>query len=54
MRKLFNIDLRVNHDLKTKVEKKIKEIEEMKKVSKKVLENILPLDIIEYCIYPFF
>jgi hypothetical protein len=52
-KKLFNIDLRMNYDLQTKVEKKIKEIEEMKKVSKEVLEDILPLDIIEYCIYPF-
>ena len=52
-RKLFYIDLTKYPELQNKVEKKKKEIEPIKSASKEVLQNILPLDIIQYCIHPF-
>jgi hypothetical protein len=36
------------------VEIKKEEIKDFQRVTKDVLENILPLDIIKYCIYPIF
>ncbi len=53
-RTLFTLDLSKCSLLKDKVESKKREIEEKKKICKEVLEDILPLDIIKYCIYPFF
>jgi len=41
-------------ELENKVNNKRKEIEELKHVTKDVLESILPSDIITYCIYPLF
>ena len=49
-RKLLNINLKHNPILQNKVENKKKELDELKKVGKEVLENILPLDVINYCI----
>jgi hypothetical protein len=53
-RRLFSFDLSKNPDLEIKVEQKKQEIERMKIDSKEILQNILSLDIIKYCIYPFF
>lgn len=53
-RRLFTIDLSKYPELQDKVNSKRKEIEELKHVTKDVLENILPSDIIIYCIYPLF
>ncbi len=53
-RKLFHIDLSKHPDLQSKVENKKKEIEELKSGSKEALQDTLPLDIIQYCIYPLF
>jgi len=53
-RRLFNLDLNKYPELECKVEDKKQEIEKMKEASKKVLQNILPVDIIKYCIHPFF
>ena len=51
-RKLFDLDLKKYPDLQSKVEAKKKEIEEMTLQSKEVLENILAMDVIQYCIHP--
>ena len=40
--------------VESKVEDKKKEIEGIKVSSKDALQNILPMDIIHYCIQPFF
>ncbi len=53
-RRLFTIDLSKYPELEDKVNTKRKEIEELKHVTKDVLESILPSDIITYCIYPLF
>ena len=53
-RRLFSIDLSKNPQLKRKVESKKKEIEDMKQVSKEALQNKLALDIIKYCIQPYY
>ena len=53
-RKLFNLDLSKYPDLQIKIENKKKEIEDMKKITIEELNNILPLDIIKYCIYSYF
>jgi len=53
-RKLFNLNLGVNPQLQSKVNAKKQEILEMKEASKDALQNTLPLDIIKYCLQPFF
>jgi hypothetical protein len=52
-RRLFNLDLSKYPELESKVEDKKKEIEEMKEASKGVLKNILPMDVIKYCIHTY-
>ncbi len=51
-RRLFTLDLSEHPELQTKVKDKKIEIEEMKELTKEGLEDILPLDIIQYCIHP--
>jgi hypothetical protein len=53
-RKLFTISLRKYPKLQEKVNMKKKQIEELKGASIKCLGNYLPLDIIQYCIHPYF
>ena len=53
-RRLFNLDLSNNYALKEYVEDKKKEIEEIKEASKDALQNRLPMDVIKYCLQPFF
>jgi hypothetical protein len=50
---LFHLRLSIHPILETKVEEKKRIIEESKIGVKNVLENILPLDIIQYCIYHY-
>ncbi len=53
-RRLFTLDLSKYPELQSKVNAKKQEIEKMKEASQKVLQNTLPMDIIKYCIQPFF
>jgi hypothetical protein len=53
-RRLFTIDLSKHPNLQEKVESKKKEIEKLKEASKEVLESILPMDVIKYCIHTYF
>jgi len=52
-RKLFSLDLSKNPTIQEKVENKKKEIEKIQEEIKNVLKDILPNDIIQYCIHPF-
>ena len=51
---IFHLNLSVHPTLESKVEDKKKEIEGMKQASKDVLQNKLPLDVIKYCLQPYF
>ena len=53
-RKLIKLDLSKHPTLESKVEDKKKKIEEIKAASKEALQNELPLDIIKYCLQPYF
>jgi hypothetical protein len=51
-RRLFELDLSKHPELRNKVKNKKNEIEELKIIIKEVLEIILPMDIIQYCLHP--
>ena len=53
-RRLFTIDLSKYPQLQSKVNAKKQEIEEMKEASKDALQNTLPMDVIKYCLQPYF
>jgi len=53
-RKLFTLDLSKNPQLQNKVNAKKQEIETLKAASKDALQNTLPMDVIKYCLQPFF
>ncbi len=51
-RRLFDLDLNKCPELHLKVEAKKKEIETLKSGTKDILENILAMDVIKYCLHP--
>jgi hypothetical protein len=53
-RRLFTLDLCTYPQLQSKVNAKKQEIEEIKAASKDALQNTLPMDVIKYCLQPFF
>jgi hypothetical protein len=53
-RRLFSVDLSKHPRLQSKVNAKKQEIEKMKEASKDALQNKLPLDVIKYCLQPYF
>ena len=53
-RKLFALDLSKHPKIQSKVNAKKQEIEEMKEASKDALQNTLPMDVIKYCLQPYF
>jgi hypothetical protein len=53
-RELFNINLNEHPYLKERVDSKKQLIQQIKNSTLNILETILPLDIIQYCIHPFF
>jgi hypothetical protein len=53
-RRLFDLDLSDYPILQIKVDRKRIEIEEYKQISKDVLQSLIPMDIINYCIHIYF
>lgn len=53
-RKLFNFNLRNYTKLQEKIDIKKKQIEDCKVSSMKLLKTYIPIDVIQYCLYPYF
>jgi hypothetical protein len=53
-RRVFDLDLKLYPDFQSRVEAKKKEIEKYQQVSKEVLLDYLPKDVVEYCLYKYF
>jgi len=53
-RRLLDLVFNKYPTLQIKLDKKKKELQELKVGSKEVLQTILPLDIIRFCIHPYF